>query len=64
MNRSHMHFSSKREKAAPEATESSPVPTPKTLDGDSQSSNIPGSIGTKEEDGGVLVDRPSKRVKV
>jgi hypothetical protein len=60
-----MHFISKREKTSPEATGSSPIPTPETIKGDYQSSIVPGSIETKEERvGEVLIDRPSKRVKV
>jgi hypothetical protein len=59
-----MHFISKREKPTPEATESSPIPTPETIKGDGQSSIIPEARGMEEKDGSVLVDRPSKRVKV
>jgi hypothetical protein len=59
-----MHFISKREKPSPEATESSPTPTtPETIKGD-QTSMIPKLTEMKEKDGGVPVDRPSKRVKV
>jgi hypothetical protein len=64
MNRSHMHFISKAEKGKSEAVESSPIPTPETII-DDQSTVIPEPIETKEDGGGgVLVDRPSKRVKV
>ena len=63
MNRSHMHFISKREKPSPEAIESSPIPTPETLKNDSQPATIPKPTEMKEMDGGVL-DRPSKRIKV
>ena len=60
-----MHFISKREKATPEVTESSPTSTTlETIKGDSQSSIIPESTELKETDGGVVADRPSKRVKV
>jgi hypothetical protein len=61
-----MHFISKREKVNSEATESSQTPTTlETIKGDGQSSIIPEPIGTKvKENEGVVVDRPSKRVKV
>jgi hypothetical protein len=60
-----MHFISKREKPSPEAIESSPTPTtPETIKSDGQSSMIPKLTEIKEKDGGVPVDRPSKRVKV
>jgi hypothetical protein len=65
MDRSHMHFISKREKVKSETIESSPTPTtPETIKIDSQSSIIPEMTEMKEKDGGVVVDRPSKRVKV
>jgi hypothetical protein len=60
-----MHFISKREKVKSEAIESSPTPTtPETIKSDGQSSIIPEPTELKEKDGGVVVDRPSKRVKV
>jgi len=62
MDRSHMHFISKREKVKPE--ESSPIPESETIKGDNQS--VVAEPKEIEEEGaeGVLVDRPSKRVKV
>ena len=63
INRSHLHFISKREKPSPEAIEFSPIPTPETINSDNQSSTIPKPTEMNETDGGVL-DRPSKRVKV
>ena len=63
MNRSHMHFISKREKPSPEAIESSPIPTPETIKGVNEPPTIPKPTDLKETDAGVL-DRPSKRVKV
>jgi hypothetical protein len=60
-----MHFISKREKPSPEAIESSPTPTtPETIKSNGQSSIVPESTELKEKDGGVVADRPSKRVKV
>jgi hypothetical protein len=63
MHRSHMHFISKAEKGKSEAVESSPIPTPETIIND-QTSTITEPTEMKEKDGVVLVDRPSKRVKV
>ena len=62
MYRSHMHFISKREKVKSEET--SPIPKSETIKGDNQS--VVAEPTEIEEEGaeGVLVDRPSKRVKV
>lgn len=57
-----MHFISKREKVKPE--ESSPILESETIKGDSQSIVAESTEIEEEGSGGVLADRPSKRVKV
>jgi len=57
-----MHFISKREKVKPEET--SPMPKSETIKGDNQSVVAESTEIEEEGAGGVLVDRPPKRVKV
>ena len=62
MYRSHLHFISKRENVKLE--ESSPILDSETIKGDSQSVVAEPTEIEEEGAGSVLVDRPSKRVKV